>query len=60
MALMNKYTVLLSDGTVGWVVSANPPIVGRELTVTLVDENGNHIPITGTVEDILEEKAPWQ
>ena len=57
---MHTYTVRLSDGTVGQVTSANPPRVGYEMTITLIDENGNHIPITGIVEEILGTKAPWQ
>jgi len=57
---MNKYIIQLKGGKVGWVVSANPPIVGHEMTVTLQDENGNHIPITGVVEAILETKASWE
>lgn len=57
---MNTYTVLLRNGTIGHVVSANAPFIGYEMTVTLRDENGNHIPVTGIVEKILEEKASWQ
>jgi len=57
---MTTYTVLLSDGTVGKITSANPPYTGYEMTVTLRDENGNPLEVTGVVEEILEKKAPWE
>jgi len=57
---MNTYTVKLRDGTVGQVTSANAPRVGYEMTITAIDENQNHIPVTGVVEEILKKKAPWQ
>jgi len=57
---MNTYTVLLKDGTVGKITSVNPPFTGYEMTVTLSDENGNPIEVTGVVEEILDKKAPWE
>jgi len=57
---MNTYTVRLGDGKVGQVTSVNAPLVGYEMTVTLIDENGNHIPVTGVVKEILETKPAWQ
>ena len=59
MTDMQTYTVLLSDGTVGQVTSANAPKLGYEMTITIRDENGNVIEVSGVVEKILSEKAPW-
>jgi hypothetical protein len=42
--------VLLTDGTVGTVEAAE---VGETVTVSLHDENGMPIEVTGTVEEIL-------
>lgn len=44
-------TVLLKDGTVGKVDAAK---VGDEVTVSLHDENGMPIEVSGIVEEILE------
>ena len=54
--VVNTYTVLLSDGSVGQVTSANAPKIGYEMTVALSDESGNPIMATGVVKKILEEK----
>lgn len=45
-------TVLLKDGTTGKVDNAK---IGDEVTVSLHDENGMPIQVTGTVEEILED-----
>jgi hypothetical protein len=45
-------TVLLTDGTTGQVASAK---VGDKVTVSLHDENGMPIEVTGVVEEILED-----
>lgn len=50
-----KYTVLLSDQTVGQLYSDIEPEIGTRVTVELRDENGNPVKVAGTVEDILEE-----
>ena len=57
---MNAYTFLLCDGTVGKIISANEPFVGRELTVTVHDEKGCPVKATGIVREILEKRPPWQ
>ena len=54
---MNTYTVLLSDGSVGHVTSANAPKLGYEMTVTVQDENEQPTRVTGVVKKILKEKA---
>ena len=43
-------TVLLTDGTCGEVELAE---VGQIVEVTLTDENGNKISVTGIVDEIL-------
>ncbi|MDR0238709.1 MAG: hypothetical protein LBI88_00580 [Deltaproteobacteria bacterium] len=53
---MNIYTVLLDDGSVGQVISANAPKTGYGMTVTAQDENGDPIRITGVIKEILEVK----
>ena len=47
-----KMTVLLEDGTVGTVESAE---IGKVSTVSLLDENDNDIEDTGVVVEILED-----
>jgi len=56
---MKTYIVLLSDGKVGYVTSANAPKLGYEMTVTLHDENGERTTATGVIKEILEERSPW-
>jgi len=53
-----KYTVLLTDNTIGEIVSDSnkAPETGEIASVTLHDENGNPVESSGTVEDILLEK----
>ena len=53
---MNTYTVLLDDGTIGQVTSANAPRIGYEMTVSLSDKNGAPMKATGVIKKILEEK----
>ena len=53
---MNTYTVLLNDGSVGHVTSANAPRPGYEMSVTVYDKYGEASIVTGVVKDILEEK----
>ena len=52
------YTILLEDGTTGWVsipADQDPEtLVGTTATVNLSDENGLPIQATGTVVEILE------
>lgn len=45
-------TVLLNDGTVGQVDQAQ---VGDSVTVSLHDENGMPIQVSGVVTEILED-----
>lgn len=45
-------TVLLKDGTVGQVGYAE---IGDEVTISLHDENGMPIQVTGIVDEILDE-----
>ena len=52
---MNTYTVLLDDGTVGSVTSANAPKLGYEMTVAVHEKYGESSKATGIVKDILEE-----
>ena len=54
---MNKYTVLLDDGTEGYVTSANAPKLGYEMTVTVYDESGEPGKATGVIRKILTEKS---
>lgn len=46
-------TVLLKSGTVGKVGDACE--IGDTVTVSLHDENGTQIEVSGIVEDILED-----
>jgi hypothetical protein len=50
---MEKFTVLLKDGTVG-TISGLRPTIGEEYVVRLQDENGNPIVKSGKVAEILE------
>ena len=50
---MTKYTVLLSDDTVG-TVYADEIEIGNVVSVCLNDENGCVIEATGEVVEILE------
>ncbi|WP_318366984.1 hypothetical protein [Enterobacter sp.] len=52
---MIKYTVLLSDGTVG-DICAEVVEIGQEVAVDLHDENGNPISVTRIVEEVLVEQ----
>jgi len=58
--MVKTYTVLLRDGTVGYVTSANAPHLGYAMTVTIQDEAGNFVKATGIIEKILKEQAPWR
>lgn len=49
-----KYTVLLTDGTVGDIDSFDVS-VGDEVLVNLHDENGMSIEVGGIVDEILVE-----
>ena len=55
---MTTYTILLEDGTTGWVripADQDPEsMVGETATVNLSDENGLPIQATGLVSEILE------
>ncbi len=44
-------TVLLADGTVG--TTPTKAVVGDVVTVSLHDENGNSITVTGVVVEVL-------
>lgn len=52
----NTYTVLLECGTVGTLHSLLPweEIIDRWVRVTLQDENGNMIAVSGRVVEVLE------
>jgi hypothetical protein len=55
-----RYLVRLSDDTVGAVDSSSlnglSPMEFDYITVTLNDENGNIIEVSGKPEEILEER----
>jgi hypothetical protein len=56
---MVTYTVRLHDGTIGRVTSANTPLIGYEMTVSVEDNSGEQSTATGVVVEILEKKPRW-
>ena len=57
---MTTYIVRLNNGMIGYVTSVNPPFTGYEMTVTIIDEHGDHIQVTDVVEEVLGSKPPWE
>lgn len=57
-----KYTIRLSDNTVGTISSETPmeDHIGTPINVELSGENGNPIRKTGTLEEVLEAKEDWE
>ena len=53
---MKTYSVLLIGDTVGDMRQERAPEVGDHVTVSLHDENGMPIKVTGVVEEVLEER----
>jgi uncharacterized protein YwbE len=56
---MVTFTVRLHDGTIGRVTSANTPLVGYAMTVTVEDDSREQSTATGVVTEILEKKPRW-
>jgi hypothetical protein len=63
---MTIYTVVLADGTVGTIDSDTingqhaDDFIGDIVAVHLADENGNPMERRGLLEEVIEEKEPWE
>ena len=59
---MTKYTVRLADNTVGTIDSdtlngqSAEAFIGEIVNVHLRDENGEHIEVEGTLEEVLDSE----